>query len=71
MRKTGRWPDVMEAKMATLRKILLVDDDDDLREALSEQLVMTEDFDVFEARNGAEGMEKVKQGQYDLSLIHI
>jgi len=62
---------VMEAKMATLRKILLVDDDDDLREALSEQLVMTEDFDVFEARNGAEGMEKVKQGQYDLVILDV
>ena len=44
--------------MAQLRKILLVDDDDDLREALSEQLVMTEDFDVFEAGSGSEAMEK-------------
>ncbi|MDE0695278.1 MAG: DNA-binding response regulator, partial [Boseongicola sp.] len=32
-----------------LKKILLVDDDDDLREALGEQLILTEDFDVFEA----------------------
>jgi DNA-binding response OmpR family regulator len=35
--------------MAQLKRILLVDDDEDLREALSAQLVMTEDFDVFEA----------------------
>lgn len=57
--------------MATLRKILLVDDDDDLREALSEQLVMTEDFDVFEARTGAEGMEKAKVGLYDLVILDV
>ena len=57
--------------MATLRKILLVDDDDDLREALSEQLVMTEDFDVFEAANGAEGMEKAKAGSYDLVILDV
>ena len=57
--------------MATLRKILLVDDDDDLREALSEQLVMTEDFDVFEAQTGAEGMEKVKQGLFDLVILDV
>ena len=44
--------------MANLKKILLVDDDEDLREALSEQLVMTEDFDVFEAGNGADAMVK-------------
>ena len=67
----GGCPGKMEAKMATLRKILLVDDDDDLREALSEQLVMTEDFDVFEARNGAEGMEKIKQGIYDLVVLDV
>ncbi len=57
--------------MAQLRKILLVDDDDDLREALSEQLVMTEDFDVFEAANGAEGMEKAKAGPHDLVILDV
>ena len=57
--------------MAQLRKILLVDDDDDLREALSEQLVMTEDFDVFEAANGADGMEKAKAGPHDLVILDV
>ena len=57
--------------MATLKKILLVDDDDDLREALAEQLVMTEDFDVFEAGSGAEAIEKVKAGIYDLALLDV
>ena len=46
--------------MAQVKKILLVDDEDDLREALSEQLVMTEDFDVFEAGNGHEAMAQAK-----------
>ena len=54
-----------------LKKILLVDDDDDLREALGEQLIITEDFDVFEAANGAETMEKVKQGIYDLVILDV
>lgn len=57
--------------MASLRKILLVDDDDDLREALSGQLVMTEDFDVFEAGTGAEGMEKAKSELYDLVILDV
>ena len=39
-----------------VKKILLVDDDDDLREALGEQLIMTEEFDVFEAGNGQEAI---------------
>ena len=57
--------------MATLRKILLVDDDDDLREALAEQLVLTEDFDVFEAADGHAGIEKVKAGMFDLVILDV
>lgn len=57
--------------MANLRKILLVDDDDDLREALSEQLVMTEDFDVFEAASGQEGMDRAKASHHDLIILDV
>lgn len=57
--------------MGQLKKILLVDDDDDLREALSEQLVMTEDFDVFEAENGTNAMDQVKEALYDLVILDV
>jgi DNA-binding response OmpR family regulator len=57
--------------MAQLKKILLVDDDEDLREALGEQLLMTEDFDVFEAGNGVEAMTKAKEGLYDLVILDV
>ena len=60
-----------EDRMAQLKKILLVDDDDDLREALSEQLIMTEDFDVFDAANGAEAMNRVKEALYDLVILDV
>lgn len=57
--------------MGQLKKILLVDDDEDLREALSEQLVMTEDFDVFEAGSGADAMARVRDGLYDLVILDV
>ena len=57
--------------MAQLKKTLLVDDDEDLREALGEQLLMTEDFDVFEAGNGAEAMVKAKESLYDLVILDV
>ena len=57
--------------MGQLKKILLIDDDDDLREALSEQLIMTEDFDVFEAANGADAMVKAKDAIYDLVILDV
>lgn len=57
--------------MPALKKILLVDDDDDLREALAEQLLITEEFDVFEADSGATGISRSKEQLYDLILLDV
>ena len=57
--------------MANLKKILLVDDDDDLRDALAEQLVMTEEFDVFEAESGAAGLARAKDEHHDLVVLDV
>jgi len=57
--------------MAQLKKVLLIDDDEDLREALSEQLLMMEDFDVYEGNSGAAALEKVKQQSYDLLVLDV
>ncbi len=57
--------------MTQLKKILLVDDDDDLRDALSEQLIMTEDFDVFEAASGSDAMSRAKEALYDLIILDV
>lgn len=57
--------------MSQLKKILLVDDDDDLRDALSEQLIMTEDFDVFEAGDGHSALERAQEARYDLVLLDV
>jgi len=57
--------------MPSHNNILLVDDDEDLREALAEQLVMTDDFDVFEAGNGAEAMQKTREGIFDLVILDV
>ncbi|MDF1717035.1 MAG: response regulator transcription factor [Antarcticimicrobium sp.] len=57
--------------MAQLKKILLVDDDEDLRDALSEQLVMTEEFDVFDADDGQTAMERAREAFYDLIILDV
>ncbi len=57
--------------MSTLKKILLIDDDPDLREALADQLVLTEEFDVFEGENGAEGVNRAKEQLHDLVSLDV
>ncbi|MDF2231174.1 response regulator transcription factor [Albimonas sp. CAU 1670] len=57
--------------MPTLKRILLVDDDPDLRDALADQLVLTEDYDVFEADTGADGIERAKADPHDLVILDV
>jgi len=57
--------------MSNVKKILMVDDDEDLREALADQLVLTEEFDVFEAEDGASGLNRAKEDHYDLVILDV
>lgn len=56
-----------------IKKVLVIDDDDDIREVIIECFTnMTEDegiFDIDEAVNGAQGIEKLEQQEYDLVVI--
>jgi DNA-binding response OmpR family regulator len=57
--------------MSNTRTILLVDDDDDLREQLREQLGLYEEFDVLTAATASQGMEKTKGAQIDLLILDV
>jgi DNA-binding response OmpR family regulator len=57
--------------MTAIKKILLVDDDEDLRGALADQFVLTEEFDVFEASSGAEGLDRAKTSIHDLVILDV
>jgi CheY-like chemotaxis protein len=48
------------------RKILIVDDDSELREALVEQLALHEEFESIAVDNGTKGVQTAKAGQIDL-----
>jgi DNA-binding response OmpR family regulator len=53
------------------RKILIVDDDDDLREALVEQLSLYDEFETREAPNAATGLQLAESGHVDLLLMDV
>ncbi|GAB4377318.1 MAG: response regulator transcription factor [Kiloniellaceae bacterium] len=56
---------------ASGKKILLIDDDDALRQSLSEQLRLHEEFDTAEAATGAAGIDKAKAEYFDLILLDV
>jgi len=56
--------------MAT-RTILLVDDDDDLREALTEQLALYEEFNVITEASATKGVATAKAEHIDLLVMDV
>jgi DNA-binding response OmpR family regulator len=57
--------------MISKRRILIVDDDDDLRQSLKEQLAMTGEFEILTAETAAKGIEVVKKELLDLVVLDV
>src|SRR5437763_2805328 len=53
------------------KKILVVDDDDALRESLVEQLSLYEEFETDQAATGAKGVQQARQGRVDLVVMDV
>jgi DNA-binding response OmpR family regulator len=57
--------------MSNTRKILIVDDDSELRDALVEQLSIHDEFEAIAADTGARGVQAAKSGQIDLVIMDV
>ena len=57
--------------MSNIRKILIVDDDDALRDALSEQLRLHEEFTVSEASTAGAGIAQIRSDQIDMVIMDV
>lgn len=57
--------------MSTARKILIVDDEDDLREPLREQLALHDEFDITTGDNAAMCIERCKAEHWDLVILDV
>ncbi len=53
------------------KKILLVDDDETLRESLSEQLQLHEEFSTVEAGTGSQALDLAKKDHFDAILLDV
>ena len=67
--KTGTQDEALE--MAADRTILLVEDDDALRESLVDQLKLHEDFETVAVETGNAAMEAVRERRFDLLILDV
>ena len=52
-------------------RLLLVDDDETLRQSLAEQLDLYEDFETVQAADGAAALEQIKSGHLDAVFLDV
>ena len=57
--------------MPAPKTLLIIDDDDDLREALAEQLALHEEFRTVQAANASEGLKLGREIRADLILLDV
>jgi DNA-binding response OmpR family regulator len=57
--------------MAKASKVLIIDDDPELRDALTEQFLLHEEFEAVAAEDGSKGVQAVKAGQIDLVIMDV
>ena len=57
--------------MSATRKILIVEDDDGLRESLIDQLALHDDFQALTAPTASAGLETLKREHIDLLLLDV
>ena len=57
--------------MPNRQRILIVDDDTEMRDALTEQLSLHEEFEALAVENGSKGVQAAKAGQFDLVIMDV
>ncbi|HXF55464.1 MAG TPA: response regulator transcription factor [Hyphomicrobiaceae bacterium] len=57
--------------MSAARKILIVDDDDELRDSLRSQLAMHDEFELATAATAAKGLELARSQHFDLIVLDV
>ncbi|MGE0627517.1 MAG: response regulator, partial [Hyphomicrobiaceae bacterium] len=57
--------------MSSARKILIVDDDDDLRDSLTDQMALYDEFELVAASTAGQGLELARSGHFDLLILDV
>jgi DNA-binding response OmpR family regulator len=60
-----------QKNMSTARRILIVDDDEELRETLKDQLILHDEFEVLTSGTASKGMEIAKADHFDLVVFDV